>query len=124
MNLVDSSGWLEYAAEGPNAAVFSAPIEDTTHLLVPTICVIEVFKRLTSLRGEAIALQVLSAMQLGRVVDLDFDIALAASELGLKHKLPLADSVIMATARRHRATLWTQDADFKGLAGVRFVRHR
>ncbi|MEK7477187.1 MAG: type II toxin-antitoxin system VapC family toxin [Candidatus Coatesbacteria bacterium] len=123
MNLVDSSGWLEYAAEGPNAALFAAPIEDTANLLVPTICVLEVFKRLKSQRGEATALQVLSAMQLGRVVDLDFDLALAASDLGLRHKLPLADSVILATARTHDATLWTQDADFKGLPGVRFIRH-
>ncbi len=124
MNLVDSSGWLEYAAGGPNAGVFAPAIEDTANLLVPTICMLEVFKRLKSQRGLDTALKVLSAMQLGRVVDLDTDIALAAADLGLAHKLPLADSVILATARSHGAELWTQDADFKGLPGVRFTRHR
>lgn len=124
MNLVDSSGWLEYFADGPNAAFFAPPIEDTEHLLVPTMCVLEVFKRVMQQRGEQAALQVTAVMQQGRLTGLDLAIAMFAAKLGLQFKLPLADSVIMATARIHHAMVWTQDTDFEGLENVRFRKKR
>lgn len=123
MNVVDSSGWLEFFADGPNAAFFAASIIDTDRLVVPTIGLLEVFKRVLSQRGENAALQVIAQMRQGRVVDLDADLAMRAASLGLLHKLPLADSVMLATARVYGATLWTQDADFDGIDGVRYVRH-
>jgi predicted nucleic acid-binding protein len=122
LNVVDSSGWLEFFADGPNAAFFAASITDTDRLIVPTISLLEVFKRVLSQRGENAAFQVVAQMRQGRVVDLDAGLAMQAASLGLLHKLPLADSVMLATARAHGATLWTQDADFDGIDGVRYVR--
>ncbi len=124
MNVVDSSGWLEYFADGPNAGFFAASIEAHADLLVPTIALFEVFKRLRQQRGEDEALQAISAMQSGTVVDLDAPLALDAGRLSIEHRLPLADSVVLATARAHDATLWTQDADFKNFADVKFVERR
>lgn len=120
MNVVDSSGWLEYFANGPNASVFAVPIEDTDRLIVPSISLVEVFRRLYQQRDETTALQAISSMRQGRVVDLDFTLAASAGKLGVDQKLPLADSIILTTARAFGATLWTQDADFDGIAGVRY----
>ena len=124
MNLVDSSGWLEYFADGPNAEFFAPPIEDTERLLVPTICVLEVFKRVMQQRGEQAALQATAIMQQGHLVGLDVATAMVAAKLGLQARLPLADSVVMATARAHNAVVWTQDANFEGLEDVRFRKKR
>jgi predicted nucleic acid-binding protein len=120
MNVVDSSGWLEYFADGPNASFFSAAIEKTGDLIVPSLSVYEVFKRVLQERDESQALLALAAMQQGTVVDLDTTLALSSARLSLAHRLPLADSVILATARAFNATLWTQDGDFEKLEGVRF----
>jgi len=114
-NVVDSSAWLEYFAGGPNA---ECAIENTAALVVPSITLLEVFKRIARQRDEATALQYVAVMQQGRVVELDAALAIRAAELGLRHKLPLADSVIYATAQRARAVVWTQDADFKDLTDV------
>ena len=122
MNVVDSSGWLEYFADGPNAGFFTRAIADTDALVVPTISLLEVFKRVLQQRDKTAALQAVAHMRQGKVSPLDGELALAAAELGHALKLPLADSVILATARRHGATLWTQDADFEGIEGVRYVR--
>ena len=119
MNCVDSCGWLEYFADGPNADFYAKAIEDVKSLVVPTIVVLEVFKRVLQQRDEATALQVAAAMQQGRVIPLDAELALAAATLGLRHGLPLADSVILATARAAEAIVWTQDAHFRDLPGVR-----
>jgi toxin FitB len=124
VNVVDSSAWLEYFADGPNAGFFAGAIEDLDELLVPSICLLEVFKRVLQQRGEGPALQVVAIMQQGHVVDLDAAMALIAAKLGMDHKLPLADSVVLATARFHDAILWTQDSDFKGLSKVRFRAKR
>jgi predicted nucleic acid-binding protein len=125
MNVVDSSAWLEYFADGPNAAFFAGAIEDKARLVVPAIVIYEVFKRLLQLqRSETAALMAVAVLQGGRVVDLDAPLALAAARLGADLKLPLADSVVLATARRVEATLWTQDADFEGLENVRYRAHR
>ena len=120
MNLVDSSAWLEYFGNGPNAGQFAPAIEDTSALVVPTLSILEVFKRVLVQRTETEALQAVAMMQQGMVVELSASLALRAAQLGLEHRLPLADSVILATARAHDADLWTQDRDFKGLAGVKF----
>ena len=122
MNVVDSSAWLEYFADGPNAEVFAPAIERTAKLLVPSLCLFEVFKRVLQQRGEGPGLQAVAVMRQGTVVELDEVLALTAARLSAELKLPMADSVILATARHYRATVWTQDADFEGLPGVRFVK--
>ena len=124
MNLVDSSAWLEYFAAGPQAAQFTAVIEDVSRLVVPTIVLLEVTRRVMQRRSEDEALQVAAVLHQGRLVDLDSGIALDAAQLGVAHKLPLADSIVYATARQCGATLWTLDADFSGLAGVRYFPKR
>jgi predicted nucleic acid-binding protein len=121
MNIVDSSGWLEYFADGPNADFFAPAVESTADLMVPTVSLYEVFKRVLQQRDEGEALQAVAVMQQGRVVDLDAAIALSAAKVSVGLKLPLAHSVLLATARMHSATLWTQDADFKNIEGVEYV---
>ncbi len=120
MNVIDSSAWLEYFADGPNASKFARPIEKVRELIVPTISILEVFKKVMGQAGEEPALQVVAVMQQGTVVDLDLSISLASAKLSLDLKIPLADSIILATARSYNATLWTQDSDFKGIKGVKF----
>ncbi len=121
MNVVDSSGWLEYFADGPNAALFAKAIEATSKLVVPTLSIFEVFKRVMLQRGEDVALEAAALMRQGRVVPLDDALALEAARLSVAERLPMADSVILATARAHKATLWTQDADFENVTGVRYI---
>jgi len=124
VNLVDSSGWLEYLADGPGADFFAPAIEEVSELLVPTICIVEVAKIILRQRGEQAVLQSIALMQQGRVADLDVRLAESAAALGVAHRLPLADSIILATARAYEATLWTQDGDFKGLENVRYTEKR
>lgn len=124
MNVVDSSAWLEYFANGPNTRFFAPAIEDTAHLVVSTVSLYEVFKRVLQQADESKALQAVATMQQGKVVDLGATLALSAAKISLDHGLPLADSVILATARAYDAPLWTQDDDFKGLEGVRFRKKR
>lgn len=124
MNLVDSSGWLEYFAEGRNAGFFAPAIENTKLLLVSVINCYEVFRKVAEQRDENSAMQAVAAMQEGTLVDLSADLAILAAKLSLEAKLPMADSIILATARMHRATVWTQDSDFAKLAGVRYVAKR
>jgi len=124
MNVVDSSAWLEYFASGPNASFFAKAIEDAQQLIVPTLSLFEVFKRVLEQRGEGDALQAVAGMRQGMVVDLDGAIALRAAKLSLEYRLPMADSVMLATARSYDATLWTQDADFKNLLGVQYRARR
>ena len=120
MNVVDSSAWLEYFANGPNAAFFAGPIEEPEGLVVPSLTIYEVFKRVLQQRSDGDALQAVAVMQQGVVVDLDARLALSAARVSLDMRLPMADSVVLATAKLHQATLWTQDADFEGLPGVRY----
>lgn len=124
MNVVDSSGWLEYIAQSPRARFFSGAIEDTKHLLVPAIVLYEVFKKVLRERGEEEALQVIAHMYLGVVIEIDADIALAGARMSVESKLPMADSLIYATSQRWNATLWTQDADLKGLEGVKYFEKK
>ncbi len=124
MNLVDSCGWLEYFADAPRADFYAPAIEDVQNLVVPTICILEVFKRVLQQRNEDAALQAVALMHQGLVVDLTSSIALDAAKIGSQLKLPLADSVILATAHAHAAVIWTQDEDFRGIKGVRFIEGR
>lgn len=121
MNLVDSSAWLEYFGAGPQAGQFARVIEDVESVLVPTIVLVEVCRRVMQQRGEDEALQVAALLHQGQVVDLDSGLALSAAQLGIAHKLPLADSITLATAKQFSATIWTMDADFEGVPNVRYV---
>lgn len=120
MNIVDSSGWLEYFSGGPNAERFATPLQDPYALIVPSITVYEVFKVVMREAGENDALQAIAAMQQGTVVDLSPGLAMEAARLSLQHNLPMADSIILATAVIHEGVIWTQDADFKHLPGVKY----
>ena len=120
MNIVDSSGWLAYFADEPNAENFIAPLSDQNSLVVPSITIYEVFKVVLRESSENNALQAASAMQQGRVVDLTASLAMVSSMLSLKHHLPMADSIVLATALEFKATLWTQDSDFINFAGVKY----
>ncbi|MGO9566225.1 MAG: type II toxin-antitoxin system VapC family toxin [Desulfomonilaceae bacterium] len=121
MNVVDSSGWLEYFADAPNAGFFAPAIENKSELVVPTISIYEVFKRVVQQRTENEALQAVVAMQQGLVVDLGVTLALEAARLSHQLKLPMADSIMLATAQTYKAELWTQDVDFKGIEGVNYI---
>lgn len=121
MNVVDSSGWLEYFAGGSNADFFAKPIEATADLIVPTLSLYEVFKRILQQRSEGDALQAVAVMQQGRVVELTASLALDAARTSLELKLPMADSIMLVSAKAFDATLWTQDADFAKQDGVRYI---
>ena len=124
MNVVDSSGWLEYFADGPNAGFFAAAIEKTRELVVPSITLYEVFKRVYQQRGEEAALQAIAIMLQGRVVGLDSALALSAAKTSVEMRLPMADSIVLTTAKAYNATLWTLDSDFKDIAGVRYITRK
>ncbi|MBL0173916.1 MAG: type II toxin-antitoxin system VapC family toxin [Ignavibacteria bacterium] len=124
MNAVDSSAWLEYFADGPAASFFAPAIENVEELLVPAICIYEVFKRVLQQRGEDDAVQAVSLMQQGTVVDVDAVIAESAARISAAERLPMADSMIVAIARARGAMLWTQDAHFEGMAGVKYRKKK
>ena len=120
MNIVDSSGWLAYFADEPNAKHFLTPLSDSALLVVPTVLIYEVCKVILRESGENEALQAVVAMQKGTVVDLNAQLAIVASKLSLEHNLPMADSIILATAQQFKAILWTQDSDFKNISNVKY----
>jgi toxin FitB len=120
MNVVDSSGWLEYFADSSNADFFAPAIEDTDALIVPVITIYEVFKRILQQRSEDEALLAVATMSQGIVMDVDASLAMVAARLSHEHKLPMADSLILATARANEAVLWTQDEHFSGFEGVQY----
>lgn len=124
MNVVDSSGWLEYFARGTNASFFAPAIKATDLLVVPTICMYEVFKRLLTQRGEEDALQAIGIMSIGILADLTREIAIDAAYISAELQIAMADSIILATTHAHNATLWTQDADYKGMEGVQYIEKR
>lgn len=120
MNVVDSCGWLEYFADGPNAERFAPAIEDLANLVVPAICLYEVYKRTAEQRGAVAAITVTAAMRQSRLVVLDGDLAVVAAQTSAAERLAMADALILATARSLGATLWTQDGHFEGLVGVKY----
>jgi predicted nucleic acid-binding protein len=121
LNVVDSSGWLEYFADGGNADIFAEPLQDIANVLVPAICYYEVFKVVLRERNESDALQVLALMHQGITIEISSDIAVQAAKNSLQYRLPMADSIIFTVAQQFDSTLWTQDVDFKNLAGVRYI---
>lgn len=121
MNVVDSSGWLEYLADGPNADFFAPAIQSLSTLIVPTLSLYEVFKRILQQRGENDALQAVALMQQGVVIDLTTPIALSAARISYDKKIPMADSIMLATARANGALLWSQDSDFENIVGVKYI---
>lgn len=121
MNVVDSSGWLEFFADGPNAEFFAPAIKNIGELLVPTISIYEVFKRVLQQVDEEHALEAVALMMAGLQVPLDVTVALAAAKLSDELKLPMADSILLATAQLNAAILWTQDADFAAVDGVMYT---
>ncbi len=120
MNIVDSSGWLAYFADEPNAKHFQTPLKDTASLIVPSVTIYEVFKVVLRESNENDALQSVAAMQKGTVVDLTTKMAIAASKLSLRNRLPMADSIILAAAREFNAKIWTQDSYFENISGVKY----
>ena len=122
MNIVDSSGWIEYFFEGPNASFFAKPIERTDELLVPVICLYEVFKKISQVADETRALKAFAQMQPGRGLELNENVALKGASIGLKYKLAMADSFIYAMGQIEEAIVWTQDRDFQGLPGVQLAK--
>jgi predicted nucleic acid-binding protein len=120
MNIVDSSGWLAYFADEPYGKHFDKPLNDPASLIVPTVTLYEVFKVVLRESRENKALQAVAAMQKGKVVDLTPSLAIAASKLSLEHNMPMADSIILATAREYDAIIWTLDSDFKNIKGVKY----
>ena len=124
MNVVDSSAWIEYVVDGPNASHFEPALLDVDHLIVPSIAIFEVYRYILRQRGRESALEVTASMRQGQVVDLSASLAVEAAEVATLHRLPMADAIIYAISRIHGATLWTQDQDFEGLELVRFVPKR
>jgi predicted nucleic acid-binding protein len=124
MHIVDSSGWIEYIADDANANFFEPPIIDSENLLVPTICLYEVFKRVLQEFGEERALDAIGIMSLGTIIDLDRQIAIHAAQISNELKLAMADSIILASAQAYDATLWTQDEHFKGIQGVQYKQKK
>ena len=120
MNLVDSSGWLEYFSGGPNSEQFEPPLQDPSSLIVPVITIYEVFKVVLRESGENEALQAVAAMHKGTIIDLTTRIAMNASKLSLQYGLPMADSIILSMAQSYECLIWTQDSDFENLPGVKF----
>ncbi len=120
MNVVDSSAWLEVLADGPNAPRFAGALLEASRLLVPVVVVTEVTRKVLRERGEQAALEVRAWLEQGVIVELDTHLAWLAARLGVRHRLPLADSLVYATASAFDATVWTQDEDFAGLPGVRY----
>jgi predicted nucleic acid-binding protein len=123
-NVVDSSGWLEYFADAKNADFFAALIEKPDNLIVPSISVLEVFKHVLRHRSEEEAFECIESMMQGTLVDLNFELSLNAAKLGVQHKIPLADSIIYATALAHEAIVWTQDDDFENLPNVKYIKKK
>ncbi|HOE16671.1 MAG TPA: type II toxin-antitoxin system VapC family toxin [Syntrophorhabdaceae bacterium] len=121
MNIIDSSGWLEFFSDGPNASFFSGPLQHADDILVPSITIYEVFKVVLRQRNESDALQSIAVMQQGSVADLTANISMLAAKISIDYHLPMADSIILATAWLYKATIWTQDSDFKGIDGVQYI---
>ncbi|MHB1275498.1 MAG: PIN domain-containing protein [Candidatus Humimicrobiaceae bacterium] len=122
MNLVDSSGWLEYFTDGKNAEYFAPVIENTSELIVSVINLYEVYKKISSEKDNNAAIQAIALMQQPNVIDVTESISILAARLSIDLKIPMADSMIYATAKIYDAIVWTQDSDFKNLEGVKYFK--
>jgi predicted nucleic acid-binding protein len=121
VDLIDSCGWLEYFTDGPNVDFFSAPILAQSKIIVPTIVIYELWKKIVREQGEEIAIEITAQLKRFDIVPLDESLSISAAKISLEHKLPMADSIIYATAQKHKAVLWTQDADFKDFTDVKYI---
>jgi toxin FitB len=120
MNLVDSSGWLEYLTDGKNAKFFAPVIENTDELIVSVINIYEVYKKVLVEKDDNTAIQIVGLMQQAKVVDVTSSIAIQAAKFSYEFKIPMADSIIYTTAKQNDSIVWTQDIDFKNLDGVKY----
>lgn len=121
MNVLDSSVWLEIFAGTALGKKYIPLAENANSLVVPVISLYEVFRKVLRERNEHLALQVIAQMKRGLVVEFGLELALNAARLAQEYSLPMADSIIFATAQKYKATLWTMDSDFRGIPGVRFI---
>ena len=124
MNVVDTSGWIEALLDAPNAEFFKPVIRHTSELIVPTISIFEVYRIVLRTRGKDFADEAVGAMTTGQVIELDAELATSAATLAHSEKLAMADAIILATARRFDATIYTQDADLKRFETVKFREKR
>lgn len=122
MNLVDSSGWLEYFTNGKNAEYFAPVIENTENLIVSVINLYEVYKKISVEKDENSAIQAVALMLQPKIIDITESISIFAARLSIDYKLPMADSLIYATAKIHDAIVWTQDSDFENLEDVKYFQ--
>ncbi len=122
MNLVDSSGWLEYLSDGKNSKLFAPAIEKTNELIVSTINIYEIYKKILLERDESTAIQVVGIMQQAKVIEVSSIISIQAAKLSYERKIPMADSLIYTTAKLNNAMVWTQDIDFKKLDNVKYFK--
>ena len=120
MNIVGSSGWIEYLQDTPRADLFAAAIEDRNNLLVPTISLFEVHRVLSRSLPAEVVERCLNVMRLGRVLDFTDLRAVAAAQVAVRHQLAMADAAMYSMAKEFEATFWTQDVDYNGLDGVRY----
>ena len=124
MNIVDTSGWLEFFAGTTSSKNFEKAIQDTNNLLVPTICTYEVFKKILIEVGEDEAIKAVGHMRIGKIIELDFELSVLAAKISKEKKLPMADSIIYACCQKYKATLFTQDNDFENLPNVKYYKKR
>ena len=122
MILIDSFGWIEFFIDGPRADQYESYFQNSLEILTPSIVLFEVYKKFKKERNEEEALLVAAQMQKTRVVHLNVEIALSAAELSLKYKLPMADSIVYATAQKEQCPVVTSDPHFENLEGVVFVK--
>ena len=120
MNVVDSCGWLEFMGDGSNAPFFEPALLNEKELLIPGVVIFEVCKRLAVLGHPAAADAFLSVAERCQIVHLSSSDLASAAKAEISQKLALADAIIWQTAQTHKARLYTQDIDLKGLPGVVF----
>lgn len=122
MIVVDSSGWIAFLTDGPLAREYARRLRDAKNVVTPSIIVYEVYKHTKRHRSDEEAALAAAAIQKTTVIPLDDDLALEAADVALQHRLPMANAIVLATARRFGATLYTSDGDFEGIEGVAIVK--
>jgi toxin FitB len=122
MNVVDSCGWLEFFADGPNASIFTGPIENTKELIIPSLSIYEVFKRILQQRTEGEALQAIALMEQGHIIELDSRLAVLAAHISIDNHLTMADSIMLSTSIAYNAIFWTQDSHFENIKDIKYIK--
>jgi len=121
MIIIDTSGWLEYFTGGTNSKFFSTPIKNNSKIIVPTIILYELWKKISRERGEDKAVELVAQLKRYDIIPLDESLSISAAKISNEYKIAMADSIIYATAKKYNATLWTQDADFKDFENVKYI---